>query len=112
MGKGDFLGEFEQVMLLAVLRQDNDGYGMSIRREIAETVGREVAIGAVYATLARLERKGFVRSREGEATSVRGGRAKKYFGVTPEGARALRASRAMMNRLWEGVDVGLSGTGS
>lgn len=106
MPKGDFLGEFEQVVLLAVLRQDNEGYGMSIRREIEESVGRDVTIGAVYATLDRLERKGFVRSREGEATPERGGRARKHFALTPDGAAALRTARAMMNRLWEGVDPG------
>jgi PadR family transcriptional regulator PadR len=106
MPKGDFLGEFEQVVLLAVLRQDNAGYGMSIRREIEESVGRDVTIGAVYATLDRLERKGFVRSCEGEATPERGGRARKHFALTPDGAAALRTARAMMDRLWEGVDLG------
>lgn len=111
MGKGDFLGEFEQVVLLAVLRQENEGYGMSIRREIEGSVGRDVSIGAVYATLDRLERKGLVRSREGDATPVRGGRARKHFALTPDGAAALRTSRAMMNRLWEGVDLGHYGEG-
>jgi len=106
MGKGDFLGEFEQMVLLVVLRQDDQGYGMSIRREIEERAGREVSIGAVYATLDRLERKGLVRSRDGEATAVRGGRARKHFELTPDGAAALRTSRAMMDRLWDGVDVG------
>jgi DNA-binding PadR family transcriptional regulator len=106
MGKGGFLGEFEQVVLLAVLRQDNEGYGVSIRTEIEESVGRDVTIGAVYATLDRLERKGLVRSYEGDATPVRGGRAKKHFAVTPDGAEALRTSRAMMDTLWDGVDLG------
>lgn len=111
MGKGDFLGEFEQTVLLSVLRLDNEGYGMSIRREIEECVGREVTIGAVYATLDRLERKGLVRSREGEATPVRGGRARKHFGLTREGASALQISRSMMERLWDGVDLGRDGVG-
>jgi PadR family transcriptional regulator PadR len=106
VGKRDFLGEFEQTVLLAVLRQNDEGYGMSIRREIEECAGREVSIGAVYATLDRLEQKGLVRSREGEATPVRGGRARRHFEVTAEGARALRTSRAMMDRLWDGVDLG------
>lgn len=111
MGKGDFLGEFEQIVLLAVLRQENSGYGMSIRREIEDCVGREVTIGAVYATLDRLERKGFLCSREGEATPVRGGRARRHFALTPEGASALRTSRRMMDRLWDGVDLGHLGGG-
>jgi len=106
MGKGGFLGEFEQVVLLAVLRQKNDGYGMSIRREIEDCVGRDVTIGAVYATLDRLERKGFVRAREGEATPVRGGRARKHFALTAEGASALHAARTMMDRLWDGTNLG------
>ena len=109
MGKGDFLGEFEQVVLLAVLRQEQQGYGMSIRREIEECVGREVTIGAVYATLGRLERKGLLRSHEGAATPVRGGRARRHFRVTKGGADALRASRNMMDRLWHGVDLGRDG---
>ena len=109
MGKGDFLGEFEQMVLLAVLREDGSGYGMSIRREIEERAGREVSIGAVYATLDRLEQKRLVRSREGEATPVRGGRARKHFAVTPEGASALRTARAMMDRLWDGVELPAEG---
>lgn len=109
MGKGDFLGEFEQMVLLAVLREDGDGYGMSIRREIEERAGREVSIGAIYATLDRLEQKGLVRSREGEATPVRGGRARKHFDVTTDGATALRTARAMMDRLWDGVELPAEG---
>lgn len=112
MGKGDFLGEFEQMVLVAVVRQEDEGYGMSIRREIEERAGREVTIGAVYATLDRLEQKGFVRSREGEATPVRGGRARRHFELTEEGAGALRTARTMMNRLWDGVDLGHLGRGT
>lgn len=109
MGKGDFLGEFEQVVLLAVLRQGHRGYGMSIRREIEECVSREVTIGAVYATLDRLEGKGLLRSQEGAATKVRGGRARRHFRLTEGGADALRACRNMMDRLWHGVDLGRDG---
>lgn len=105
------LGEFEQVVLLAVLRQDNEGYGMSIRREIEDTVGRDVSIGAVYATLDRLERKGLVRSWTGESTPVRGGRARKHFEATPEGTAELRTSRATMDRLWDGVKLDPSSEG-
>jgi DNA-binding PadR family transcriptional regulator len=97
------------MVLLAVLRQDNEGYGMSVRRELEESAGRDVTIGAVYSTLDRLEQKGLVRSWEGEATPVRGGRARRHFAVTAEGAGALRTARAMMDRLWDGVDVGSAG---
>ena len=105
MGKREFLGEFEQVVLLAVIQADNEGYGMSIRREIESRTGREVSIGAVYSTLDRMERKGLVASWEGEAAPVRGGRARRHFRVTPEGSNALRASREMMARMWDGVEV-------
>jgi PadR family transcriptional regulator PadR len=103
MGKGDFLGEFEQVVLLAVARLRGDGYGMSIRREIERRAGREVTVGSVYATLARLEEKGLVASEAGESTPRRGGRARRHFRLLPEGSEALEASRGMMARMWDGV---------
>lgn len=106
MGKGSFLGEFEQVVLLAVARLEGEGYGVSIRREIQARTGREVTVGAVYATLSRLEEKGLAASREGEAEARRGGRARRHYRVEPAGARALRATRGMMDRMWDGVDVG------
>ncbi len=109
MGKGDFLGEFEQVVLLAVARLDGDGYGVSVRREIARRTGRDVTVGSVYTTLARLEEKGYVTSEEGEPTPRRGGRARKLFRIRPEGARALAAARGMMDRMWDGV--AFDGTG-
>lgn len=105
MGKGDFLGEFEQVVLLAVARLDGDGYGVSVRREIARRTGRDVAVGSVYTTLARLEEKGLVASEEGAPSPRRGGRARKHFRLRPEGARALEAARGMMDRMWDGVEL-------
>lgn len=108
MGKGDFLGEFEQVVLLAVARLEGDGYGVSIRREIERRTGRDVAVGAVYATLARLEEKGMVVSREGEPAPRRGGRARRHFRLTPAGADGLEAARAMLDRLWDGLELGRS----
>lgn len=103
MAKGDFLGEFEQVVLLAVAALEGEGYGVGVRKEIERRTGREVTIGAVYATLDRLESKGLICSWEGEPTPVRGGRAKKFFRIEPEGARALRATRRMVRRMWDGV---------
>lgn len=103
MGKGDFLGEFEQVVLLAVARLRGDGYGITIRREIERRAGREVTVGSVYATLARLEEKGFLTSEEGEPTPRRGGRARRHFHILPEGIAALEATRGMMDRMWDGV---------
>lgn len=106
MGKGSFLGEFEQIVLLAVARLGDEGYGVTIRREIERQAGREVTIGAVYATLARLEEKGLASSWEGEAEARRGGRARRHYRLEPAGARALEAARSMMDRMWDGVDLG------
>lgn len=101
------LGTFEEQVLLAVLRTsravEGDGaYGMAVRRELEEVTGREVAIGAVYATLDRLEAKGLAASERGETGS---GSSRRVFAVTPRGARALADSREMRERLWRGVDL-------
>lgn len=101
MGRGDYLGEFEQIVLLAVARLDGDAYGMSIRREIEARTGRAVAIGAVYATLDRLETKGVVRSSD----SPEPGRARRFFTLTRSGVSALEASRDMQRRMWAGVSL-------
>lgn len=94
------LGSFEEQVLLAVLRT-REAYGMSVRREIEGVTGRDVAIGAVYATLDRMEAKGLVAStRSGD-----GERSRRVFAVTREGARALAETRAMRERLWQGIDL-------
>jgi PadR family transcriptional regulator, regulatory protein PadR len=91
------LGQLEQTVLYAILRLRNNAYGVTIQREIAELLGKEQSFGAIYTTLNRLEEKGYVSSRIGEATAVRGGRAKKYFAVTGAGQSALQnAERALM----------------
>lgn len=105
MGKGEYLGELEQVVLLAVARLEGRGYGVSVRREIERRTGRDVSVGSVYATLARLEEKGLVTAWEGEPHPRRGGRARKHFRVEPAGARALEASRGMMDAMWQGVEL-------
>lgn len=99
------MGEFEQLVLLAILRLDDHAYGMEIREEIEKRIGREVSYGAAYTTLDRLERKGFVRYELGEATPRRGGRAKKYFHVTASGRAALRATHRALTTMWEGVST-------
>lgn len=99
----DYLGEFEQVVLLALARLKGDAYGMTIHEEIFETTGRDVAIPAVYVTLSRLEKKGYVASDVGAGGVERDGRARKFYQVTPSGAGALERSRAMLDRLWDGV---------
>jgi DNA-binding PadR family transcriptional regulator len=106
MPRGDHLGEFEELVLLAVARLDGEGYGVSVRSEIEARTGRAPALAAVYATLARLEQKGCVDSREGEKTPVRGGRARRHFDLTPKGKTTLRAAREAQERLWEGLELG------
>jgi PadR family transcriptional regulator, regulatory protein PadR len=101
--KKSYLGEFEQIVLLALVRLRNNAYGMTIRREIKERAGRDVSIGAVYTTLERLEEKGLVSSRKGEATAERGGRAKRYFKIEAPGVRALNESKRTFERMWSGV---------
>ena len=103
MGKSDSLGEFEQVVLLALIRLRANAYGTSIRQEIAERTGRDVSVGAVYTTLERMQQKGFVSSARGAPTPERGGRAKRYYKIEAPGERALQRSRETMDRMWEGL---------
>jgi PadR family transcriptional regulator PadR len=99
------LGVLEEQILLAVLRTREEAFGMSVRREIKRVTGRDLAIGAVYATLDRLEAKGAVSSsRVGD-----GGASRRRFEVTRAGLRALAETKAMRERLWKGVDLRLSG---
>jgi len=105
MSKGKYLGEFEQLVLLAVARLDDGAYGMSIRREIEKRSGRHVAIGAVYATLERLLDKGFVRAQKGDTSPERDGRARKFFALTAGGADVLEESRALQERMWAGLEL-------
>lgn len=88
------------VVLAALIRLGSDAYGVSVLSEIEERAGRSVSIGALYATLNRLEKKGYVKSRMGESTAERGGRAKRYFEITPEGeVQMKRSTRALCNML-------------
>jgi DNA-binding PadR family transcriptional regulator len=100
----DHPGAFEQLVLLALLRLGPDAYGMTVRREIEARTGRAVALGAVYATLDRLERKGLVSSRDGGgAPPERAGRARRYFEVEPGGRRALEQALASVDRMRAGL---------
>ena len=109
MPKGDFVGEFELYVMLALAHLGDDAYGITIRREIEGRTGRTVAIGSVYATLARLEEKGLVRFRVSDPQPMQGGRARKYFSLTGAGARALRHSTAMLARMMAGLSPDLRG---
>lgn len=110
MAKGQYLGEFEQIVLAALLQLGDDAYGMTVRREIENRTGRAVSIGAVYATLERLESKGFVASFAGDPTPERGGRAKRFFRMKSDGQRALRESREALNSMLRGLEGSWSTT--
>lgn len=101
------LGDFEQLVLLAVLRAGDAAYGTRILQELRASGGRHVSRGALYVTLARLEEKGLLRGRAGEPSPVRGGRPRRYVRVSASGLRALRASRATLLRLWAGLEAAL-----
>jgi DNA-binding PadR family transcriptional regulator len=99
------LNETEQLVLLALLRLGDDAYGVPIRGEILDRAGRTVSLAAVYATLDRLDRRGFVTAWLSEPIAERGGRARKHFTITRAGARALRDARDVMTRMWKGVEL-------
>ena len=96
------LGEFEQMVLLAVLRCGDDAYGTSLRKELQTRTERDVARGAMYVTLERLERKGLLLSAMGEPTHERGGKAKRYYRLSPDGLATLRQSGRDLMSLWQG----------
>jgi PadR family transcriptional regulator PadR len=98
--KGTYLGEFEEIVLLAVGILKDEAYGVSIRKEIEAQNERPVNIGAVHTALHRLEAKGFLKSRFGEATEVRGGKRKRLFILTAAGLRALREAQALRAQMW------------
>ena len=100
--RGHF-GEWELMVILAVMRLGDEAYGVPICREIEEQSGREVAVGSVYATLERLEEKGFVSSVLGKPTAERGGRAKRYFRITPNGLEEVSKTRRALMKLWSGL---------
>ena len=101
------LGEFEQLVLLAILRAGEDAYGVPIRQAIVDRSGRDVSLAAVYKTLTRLEDKGFVVASVGEPTPERGGRRKRYYAVTAAGRRSLRQSVEVLRRMARGLDLGV-----
>jgi PadR family transcriptional regulator, regulatory protein PadR len=104
MAKSGYLGEFEQVVLLAILRLGENSYGVPIRREIESRTGRNLTVGALYSTLERLEDKGYVTSSYGAPTPERGGRARRYFKVKALGLRVLGETRDELASMWEGLE--------
>src|SRR5438093_8811881 len=103
MTKRAQLGNFELMVMLALIRLGDNAYGVPISEELEKRTGRDVAIGSVYAALERLEEKGFVTSELGEATPERGGRAKRYFRVTGCGLKGVRETQRALLKLWHGL---------
>jgi PadR family transcriptional regulator PadR len=101
----DALGEVEHLILLAIVRLSHAAYGVTIRQEIEQRTGRELAIGGLYTALERLERKGFVQSTLSDPTPERGGRSRRYYRLKPAGASALRQTRERLVRMWQGLPV-------
>lgn len=100
----EYIGEFEQIVMLALLRLGSDAYGATIRAEIEQRAGRPTSMSAVYTTLERLEQKGLVRSRTGEPTPQRGGKRKRHYQLLAAGVRALRHSHVTMKRMTDGLE--------
>jgi len=103
MARRSSLGEFELMILLAVIRLDEEAYGVSISRELEQAAGRDVALGSVYAALERLEQKGLVTSLLGDPTPARGGRAKKFFRATSKGIKEAKSMQRALINLWSGI---------
>jgi DNA-binding PadR family transcriptional regulator len=111
MSKEENLGEFEQLALLAVLRLGKRAYGARIQEELEDRSGRKASVSSIYITLTRLEGKGMVSSWMGEPTGVRGGKARRFFRVEPEGVAALEKARNQLMAMWEGIPTAPEGTG-
>jgi DNA-binding PadR family transcriptional regulator len=109
--KGTHLGEFEEIVMLTVATLYDQAYGVAVLEEIERRTGRSVSVGALHSALERLEEKGFVQSRFGEATAERGGRRKRFFTVTAAGERALREAWELRSGLWAAIPKAAFGGG-
>lgn len=103
----DYLGEFEQMVLLSVMRLGDGAYGLAVKDELEGVAGRSPSSGALYTTLERLERKGLLASYAGEGSADRGGRPRRYVRLTPEGRAMLARSRSTLLALWDGLEGAL-----
>jgi len=103
----EYLGEFEQMVLLSVMRLGDQAYGLAIKDELESVAGRSPSSGALYTTLDRMEKKGLLESYAGESTSERGGRPRRYLRLTPAGHAMLSQSRSTLLALWKGLEGAL-----
>ena len=102
--RGKMLGAFEEAVLLSLVHLGPDAYGMRVRRLLAERLERDVSIGAVYATLERLQAKDYVEASDGEGTEARGGRGRRFFSLSAAGADALLEARRIRLSTWEDIE--------
>ena len=102
MGKYQ-IGEFEEIVLLVVAALHGNAYGVTIKQTIEGRLSRKVSVGALQACLKRLEEKGYLSARNGEANAIRGGRPKRYFEITAYGKKVLEATREVRNQLWSEI---------
>jgi PadR family transcriptional regulator PadR len=105
MPSRDYLGEFEHMVLLALLRLGDNAYGVTVRQEIESRTKREVSIGAIYATLDRLEVKAYVKSCRGDPTPERGGKSKRFFHITGKGIQAMNRTQHALDRMMQGLEL-------
>lgn len=110
MAERNYLKEFEQLVLLSVLRLGDDAHGGTIRADLEDAANRSVAVATIYVALSRLEQRGMVRSWMSDPTPVRGGKAKKFYALEPAGQEALREAKATLERMWSGVGTALDAT--
>ena len=101
--KGTYLGEFQEIVLLTIMILEENAYGVSIQDEINDRLSRTISRGALHTALTRLEDKGFLRSKMGEATAVRGGRRKRFYVVTNKGKDALKEAKTLRDQLWRSI---------
>mgnify|MGYP000491650227 CR=1 FL=1 len=101
--KKSYLGEFEHFVLLSILQLQDKAYGVTIRAQLKTSINRDVSLGAIYSTIERLEKKGFIQSRKSEALPERGGKPKRLVKVTPLGHEELIATKQRMDTMWENV---------
>lgn len=103
--KESYLGEFEHVVMLSILSLKENAYGVTIRQSLQQSIGRKVSIGALYSTAERLEKKGLLSSKKSGAIAERGGKAKRYFSVTPSGIQSLLETKSQLETLWQNAAV-------
>jgi DNA-binding PadR family transcriptional regulator len=112
VGKTDHLGEFEQLVLLAVMRLGDEAYGANIQQVLEQHGDREASISAIYITLTRLEDKGMVTSTMGSPEAIRGGKRRRYFALDPAGVAALNDARGRLLAMWSGLEREIDAAGA